>query len=670
MKPNLRHTAHIAAALFLLLGIFRAHGQFLLQAPTGGDQTNYRWYEASDPATVLGTDFFYEVTIPGVYFATYDGTLCGSNATGYFILTDCSAPDNQVTLDISANISGGATVSWSPAVPGDQLRPVVTATQTVTTYTASVIKAGVSVPLPEFTVVCLQQAADLVDDMVTTDEDTPVVVDIYANDSNLPTAGSLTATDPPNGTVSINDNGTPNDPTDDILTYTPDPDFNGIDTFDYTVCNTTGACSTATVTVDVLPIVDAIDDAVATTEDTPVNIDVLANDNDIPTLGTLTATAPSDGAVVIDDGGTPNDPSDDFITYTPNPGFTGTDSFTYTLCDNLGNCSTGTVTVVVNPPNVNLDSDDDGIVDSFEDLDLDGDGDPATNPTDTDGDGFPDYLDIDSDDDGIPDNVEAQPTAGYIPPSGVDANANGLDDAYENGGAVGIVPEDTDGDGIPDYADTDSDNDGVPDAIEGHDFDRDGQPDVTYIGSDKDNDGLDDGYEGAVAIDIDVNDEIDDPASDLPNTDRNGDVDYRDTDDDDDNIPTAMEDANSDGNFSNDDMDADGIPDYLELNSNADELQVYNVVTPNGDGAHDHLTIEGIQNFPNNTIRIYNRWGVLVYTTRAYDTQGNVFDGTSEGRVTVAQDNKLPVGTYFYILEFEDDNGVMQTRNGYLYLNR
>lgn len=644
-------------------------GQFLLQAPNAGDETNYRWYEASNPSTVLGTDFFYEATSPGIYFATYDGTLCGSNATGYFILTDCNSPDNEVTLDISSNVNGGATVNWSPALSGDPLRPVVLATQTVTTYTASVVKAGVSTDLPQFTIVCMQQAAMLADDFIATNEDTSVAVPIYDNDSQLPQDGSLTATDPANGSIALDDRGTPNDPTDDVLTYIPDPDFNGADAFEYTVCNTSGDCSTATVTVDVLPIVDAIDDAVATDEDIPVLVDVLANDNDIPTVGTLTFTNPANGTVTQDDGGSPADPSDDTFTYTPDPGFTGADSFTYTLCDDQGNCSTATVSVVVNPAGVDIDSDDDGIVDSFEDLNLDGDGDPATDPTDTDGDGIPDYLDIDSDDDGIPDNVEAQSTAGYIPPGGEDANANGLDDAYENGGAVGLVPEDTDRDGIPDYVDADSDDDGVPDAIEGHDFDRDGVADVSFIGSDKDNDGLDDGYEGAQTIDEDVNDEIDDSTNDLPDTDGTEDVDYRDSDDDGDGIVTADEDANRNGMFHDDDVDQDGIPDYLERNTD-DVLEVYNVVTPNGDGSHDYLKIEGLENYPNNTIRIYNRWGVLIFTTRAYDTSGNVFDGTSTGRATIAQDRKLPTGTYFYILDYEDENGIMQTRTGYLYLNR
>lgn len=652
-----------------MLGIGISQAQFLLQAPNSTDESNYRWYEASDTSTVLGTDFFYETSTPGVYFATYDGTLCGSNATGYFILTDCTAPDNQVTLDISANVSGSATVSWSPAVSGDPLSPVVTATTSVVRYTATLTKAGNSIALPNFTVVCLQQAATLVDDLVTTNEDESAIVDIFANDSDLPTTGSLTTTNPTNGTVSIDTNGTLNDPTDDIVTYIPNPDYNGPDSFDYTICNTVGDCSTATATIDVLPILDVFDDSVATTEDTAVDIDILANDNDLPIIGTLTLTNPTDGIVTIENNGTPSNPSDDSVSYVPNTGFIGTDTFTYTLCDNSGNCDTATVIIVVNPMGVDLDSDDDGIVDSFEDLNLDADNDPSTDPTDSDGDGFPDYLDIDSDNDGIPDNVEAQTTADYVAPSGEDTNANGLDDAYENG-SLGIFPVDTDGDFLPDYLDEDSDDDNVPDNIEGHDHDQDGIADVTFIGSDKDNDGLDDGYEGATAIDLDVNDEIDDPFNDLPNTDGDDESDYRDTDDDGDALRTVEEDINGDGNYANDDTDGDGTPDYLEPNREEDEVEVFNVLTPNGDGVHDVLQISGLENFPNNTIRIYNRWGVMVFTTNGYDMEGNFFDGTSQGRVTVDVDNKLPVGTYFYILDYEDDNGNQQSLSGYIYINR
>ena len=675
MKAKSTYKKLVLSIVFTILGFAVSSAQYLLRAPDDTAEetrTNFRWYEAQDTSTVLSTDPFLEVNDQGIYFATYDGTLCGKNATSYFIVTNCNSPYNEVTLDISDNtdnLSAGASVSWNPPLPGNQSAPMVIATQTVERYIATITKAGNNKSLPSFTVVCIDEAAILVDDLVTVDEDSSVIIDIYDNDSELPTEGVLTATDPANGTVNIDNNGTPNDPTDDIVTYIPDPDYNGQDTFNYTICNVFGDCSTATVIVDVLPILDTIDDSFSTAEDTPVVLNILANDNDIPTVGTLTTTNPANGSLTLDDGGTPNDPSDDMVTYTPNGNFDGMDSFTYTVCDTAGNCDTATVTILVTDE-VDLDMDDDGILDNFEDLNLDADNDPATNPTDTDNDGVPDYLDIDSDDDGIPDNVEAQSTLDYVAPSGVDVNGNGVDDAYEINGLLGIIPEDTDGDDLPDYVDEDSDNDNIPDRIEAHDHNRDGIPDVVLIGSDKDRDGLDDGYEGGTTIDLDVNDEINDPYNDLPNTDGDGESDYRDTDDDDDGIQSKDEDINIDGNYANDDSDGNGIPEYLEPNEVEDPIEVFNVVTPNNDGAHDVLTINGLENYPDNSIRIYNRWGVLVYNTQAYNTEGNVFDGTSQGRVTVDSDRKLPVGTYFYILDYKDAKGEQQTLSGYIYINR
>ncbi|WP_203532460.1 gliding motility-associated C-terminal domain-containing protein [Muricauda sp. TY007] len=190
---------------------------------------------------------------------------------------------------------------------------------------------------------------------------------------------------------------------------------------------------------------------------------------------------------------------------------------------------------------------------------------------DSDDDGYPDRLDIDSDDDGIPDNVEAQPTSEYIPPSGDDLNGNGLDDAYESGETMGLSLEDTDADGTPDYLDDDSDNDWVPDNNEGNDFNFDGIPDWIYTGVDSDGDGLDDGYEGSDVNDgFDVNDEIENPATDLPDRDGTEDVNYRDVDDDGDGIDTPDEDANGDGDPTNDDTDEDGTPDYLDNDTDTD----------------------------------------------------------------------------------------------------
>ena len=320
---------------------------------------------------------------------------------------------------------------------------------------------------------------------------------------------------------------------------------------------------------------------------------------------------------------------------------------------------------------VDLDSDDDGILDSFEDFNADGDNDPATDPTDSDEDGTPDYLDIDSDNDGIPDNVEAQTTSGYIAPTGVDANTNGVDDAYENGTDVGLIPVNTDGSDLPDYLDLDSDNDNVPDSTEGHDLDHDGIPDVLFTGTDSDGDGLDDGFEGSELVDVDVNDEIDNPSNDLPNTDGDSEVDYRDTDDDGDDILTIDEDANGDGDYSNDDFDNDGVPDYLDPDEpiEVDDVEVFNIVTPNGDDVHDFLMINGLDIRTDNTLRIYNRWGILVFETQSYNTVGNVFDGTSQGRATIRKGEMLPVGTYFYVLDYVDLDGSSVNLSGYLYLN-
>ncbi|WP_047419764.1 gliding motility-associated C-terminal domain-containing protein [Cellulophaga sp. Hel_I_12] len=658
--------------LFGLLCANLASAQYLLQAPNSTDENNYRWFNASDTNTVLGTDFFYEVNQPGVYFATYDGTACGKNATTYFILTDCNAPDNQVTLDIANNVPPGASITWSPALTGDQNAPTITATQDVIKYVATLVKAGNSKLLPSFTVVCMSQSSTLLNDVATVDEDSFVVIDILTNDTDVPNSGTLTTSSPANGSVTIDDNGTPNDPSDDRVTYTPNPDFNGADSFTYTVCNALGDCSTATVTIDVLPILDTNDDVVSINENQIIVIDNWdVNDNDLPSSGTFTTTSPTNGRIVIDTNGTPNNPSDDIVTYTPNNGFVGTDTFQYTVCDTAGNCSTSTITIVVSNA-LDLDSDNDGILDAWEDLNTDNDNDPATNATDSDGDGIPDYLDIDSDNDGIPDNVEAQTTADYIGPSGVDANNNGLDDAYEQNGNLGLIPVNTDNSDLPDYLDEDSDNDGVPDAIEAHDHNHDGIPDVVLLGLDEDNDGLDDGYEGSNTNDIDPNDEIDNPFTDLPNTDEDDEVDYRDDDDDDDGIATIDEDVNGDGNWANDDINNNGIPNYLDpdLVVAGDSIKVYNVVTPNGDGAHDVLRIDGLENYPNNTVKIFNRWGVMVFVTKAYNTQGNVFDGTSNGRVTIDKDNKLPVGTYFYIIDYQDAVNNMKKLTGYIYINR
>lgn len=170
-----------------------------------------------------------------------------------------------------------------------------------------------------------------------------------------------------------------------------------------------------------------------------------------------------------------------------------------------------------------IDADLDGVADAVDNVDGGSGAGEYTGGTpwslpNSDAFGNTDYIDIDADDDGITDNAEAQSTDGYSPPSGVDSDGDGIDDAYDVdcqpcGGITGspIVPANSDVDLQPDYVDLDSDGDGIPDSIEGHDTNGDQIVDgndnpISNTGlpgdnSDVDNDGLLDGYDNSISLD-------------------------------------------------------------------------------------------------------------------------------------------------------------------------
>ncbi len=100
-----------------------------------------------------------------------------------------------------------------------------------------------------------------------------------------------------------------------------------------------------------------------------------------------------------------------------------------------------------------------------------------------------------------------------------------------------------------------------------------------------------------------------------------------------------------------------------------DGLEVFNLISPNDDGLNDVLFIAGLENFPTNTVSIYNRWGVLVYNANGYDSDTVAFRGISQGRATVSEEEKLPVGTYYYILTYERDDGTKGELTGFVYIN-
>jgi gliding motility-associated-like protein len=98
-------------------------------------------------------------------------------------------------------------------------------------------------------------------------------------------------------------------------------------------------------------------------------------------------------------------------------------------------------------------------------------------------------------------------------------------------------------------------------------------------------------------------------------------------------------------------------------------IKVFNAVSPNNDGDNDEFYIRGIECYPENTVEIYNRWGVLVYAQDRYDNRNVSFKGVSEGRATIKKSEKLPTGTYFYIVKYIDNTAKQNELAGYLYLS-
>ncbi|WP_281638036.1 gliding motility-associated C-terminal domain-containing protein [Flavobacterium marginilacus] len=99
-------------------------------------------------------------------------------------------------------------------------------------------------------------------------------------------------------------------------------------------------------------------------------------------------------------------------------------------------------------------------------------------------------------------------------------------------------------------------------------------------------------------------------------------------------------------------------------------IEVFNALSPNGDGHNDIFYIRGLECYPDNAVEVYNRWGVLVFERENYNNDDRAFRGVSEGRVTVNKFDELPVGTYYYIFRYKDNASNAHEKAGYLYINR
>ncbi|MFY9826644.1 MAG: Ig-like domain-containing protein, partial [Thermoanaerobaculia bacterium] len=173
-------------------------------------------------------------------------------------------------------------------------------------------------------------------------EDGTISVNVLANDTD-PDGDTLTVasvTQGTHGTVSINP--------DQTVQYTPVSNYNGPDTFTYTISDGNGESATANVTITVTAVNDAPvanADAATVAEDGNVSVAVLSNDTD-PDGDTLTVAS-----VIQGTHGTVSINPDQTVKYTPAANYNGSDTFTYTISDGNGGSATATVTVTVTAVN-------------------------------------------------------------------------------------------------------------------------------------------------------------------------------------------------------------------------------------------------------------------------------------------------------------------------------
>jgi ribosomal protein L21E len=218
---------------------------------------------------------------------------------------------------------------------------------------------------------------------------------------------------------------------------------------------------------------------------------------------------------------------------------------------------------------------------------------------------------------------------------------------------------------------------------------------IITITNDYDNDGLTNDEENALGTDPYDPDSDDDGINDgqevIDNTNPLDDCDSiggtpLDTSDCDEDGLTNEEEYNIGTDPDNPDTDGDGINDGAEVIDNTDPLDacdsnggtppagvacdiiiVSDLVTPNSN--QGVFLIENIEAFPDNSVEIFNRWGVKVFSAKTYNNSSNSFSGEANGRVTLNANEQLPTGTYFYVIKYVKNDEVKQ-KSGYLYLNR
>lgn len=361
---------------------------------------------------------------------------------------------------------------------------------------------------------------------------------------------------------------------------------------------------------------------------------------------------------------------------------------------------------------MSFDADGDGVIDSVEIADGTNPNDPCSfvfgnqtettsgtwNVLDCDNDGLTNLqelqlgtnpLNIDTDGDGVPDGVEVSDFSDPLKPCdfellsqtltpapmwfNLDCDGDWLTNGEELAAGTLILNPDTDGDGVVDGTEM---NDGT-DPLNPCSYLAIHQnilpPALAWAQLDCDSDGLPNSAEQNIGTD---------PQN--PDTDGDGVSDGQEESDgsnplDPCSFVLASQTLAPSAEWNQLDCDADSTLNGQELTLGSDPLNpcepipvdpncpnIFNVpqaFSPNGDGYNDLYVIQGLMEFPNHSLKIYTRWGALVWEAAPYL---NDWNGTA-GQGTLPLGEELPTGTYYYILDLGDGTDPL---SGYIYLNR
>jgi gliding motility-associated-like protein len=477
----------------------------------------------------------------------------------------------------------------------------------------------------------INDAPIALNDGISTDEDTAINIPLLSNDIDvddvLDASMIVLVTSPNQGTLTINT-------TTGIIAYTPNLNFNGNDTFTYQVKDASGALSNiATVNIVVHPVNDApiaSPDFAVTQEEIAISIPVLANDSDVDNTldGTslIVAAGASNGSAVVQ-------PDTGLILYTPNKDFSGTDSFTYTLKDAGGATSLpATVTITVSPVN-----------------------DPpvAVNDQATTEENTPVNInilqnDFDVDNDIIATSViitsnPAHGTVIFNPSTGL-ANFTPATDFVGNDSFTYTVQ---DPGGLTSLAATVSVTvtaapNRAPDAVDDGPIKNSSLTPITIDVLANDHDPDNDQNELSIVS-------VANPSSGTV-TIVNGKVVYQ---------SAGL--ISGTVTFSYTIQDPSGLTDeaIVTIENFYPPLRVSEGFSPNNDANNDTWYMPGIEYYPNNSVKVFDRWGFLVYYKQGYENINLPWDG--RGNTTQQSGKLLDQGAYYYILEPGDG---MKTMTG------